>query len=149
MFLNAGDFLTGEGLSECVEPIVQGRYETAGAPVVHSSAPEKKPDHPVFEHIYLGAQVCHQGYFAATELYRRLGGYDAATYRCMADADFISRAYAATGEPYVSRMRESQMLLMRAAVSSLEPSSTRMSSQCSTRYCRTERMARSMVLAAL
>lgn len=104
MFLNAGDFLTGEGLRECVEPIEQGRYATAGAPVLHSSDPEQKPDYPVFEYIYLGAPVCHQGYFASTELYRRLGGYDAATYRCMADADFISRAYAATGEPYVSRM---------------------------------------------
>lgn len=104
MFLNAGDLLTGEGLRECVEPIVQGRYATAGAPVVHSSDPAKKPDFPVFEYIYLGAPVCHQGYFAATDLYRRLGGYDAATYRCMADADFICRAYAATGEPYVSRV---------------------------------------------
>lgn len=104
MFLNAGDLLTGGGISECVAPIVQGRCETAGAPIVHSSDPEKKPDYPVFEYIYLGAPVCHQGYFASAELYRRLGGYDAATYRCMADADFISRAYAATGAPYVSRV---------------------------------------------
>lgn len=103
MFLNAGDLLTGESLAECVEPIVQGRYATAAAPVLHDSDEEKKPDTPVFEYIYLGAPVCHQGYFAATSLYRELGGYDAATYRCMADADFISRAYAATGMPYVSK----------------------------------------------
>lgn len=103
MFLNAGDVLTGESLAECVEPIVQGRYATAAAPVLHDSDEERKPDSPVFEYIYLGAPVCHQGYFAATSLYRELGGYDAAMYRCMADADFISRAYAATGMPYVSK----------------------------------------------
>ena len=103
-FLNAGDLLTGESLAECVEPIVQGRYATVAAPVLQVSGEERRLDSPVFEYIYLGAPVSHQGYFAATELYRQLGGYDADSYRCMADADFICRAYAATGEPFVSRV---------------------------------------------
>lgn len=99
-FLNAGDVLTCESLEKWVAPIAQGRYMTAAAAVLRVSGDSQVLEVPAFEYVYLGTPVCHQGYFAAASLYRELGGYDSATYRCLADADFINRAFAATGVPY-------------------------------------------------
>ena len=101
-FLNAGDLLVdAASLEACVVPLLKGVNQHAAAPVLHDSAPGM-PEVPVFEYVYLGAPVCHQGYFATAALYRQLGGYDAASFRCMADADFMCKAYAAVGMPVVS-----------------------------------------------
>ncbi len=101
-FLNAGDVLTGASLMDCVSPLLQGKVATAAAPVMMKSDTEEQVDSPSYAHVYLGTPVCHQGFFATTALYRELGGYDTQHYRCLADADFMNRAYAASGAPHVT-----------------------------------------------
>ena len=101
-FLNAGDVLTGASLMDCVGPLIQGTVTTAAAPVIMKSDTSEQVDSPSYAHVYLGTPVCHQGFFATTALYRELGGYDAQHYRCLADADFMNRAYAAGGAPHIT-----------------------------------------------
>ena len=101
-FLNAGDVLTGASLADCVSPLLLGRGATAAAPVLMKSDRGEQVDSPSYAHVYLGTPVCHQGFFATTALYRELGGYDTQNYRCLADADFMNRAYAASGTPHVT-----------------------------------------------
>lgn len=101
-FLNAGDLLTGASLADCIAPLLEGKVATAAAPVLIKSASGEKIDAPSYAHVYLGTPVCHQGFFATAALYRELGGYDTAHFRCLADADFMNRAYAASGAPYIS-----------------------------------------------
>ena len=101
-FLNAGDVLTGASLEDCVRPLLQGKVATAAAPVIMKSDTAEQTDSPSYAHVYLGTPVCHQGFFATTALYRELGGYDTKHYRCLADADFMNRAYAASGAPHIT-----------------------------------------------
>lgn len=101
-FLNAGDLLTGASLADCIAPLLEDRGATAAAPVLMKSAGGEKIDAPSYAHVYLGTPVCHQGFFATAALYRELGGYDTAHFRCLADADFMNRAHAASGAPYIS-----------------------------------------------
>lgn len=101
-FLNAGDVLTGASLMDCVSPLLQGKVATAAAPVLMKSDTAEQMDSPSYAHVFLGTPVCHQGFFATTALYRELGGYDTQHYRCLADADFMNRAYAASGAPHIT-----------------------------------------------
>lgn len=101
-FLNAGDVLTGASLQESVSPLLQGKASTAAAPVLMKGDTAEWVDSPSFDYVYLGTPVCHQGYFATAALYRELGGYDSQHYRCLADADFMNRAYVASGAPHMT-----------------------------------------------
>ena len=98
-FLNADDTLAGEDLSACVEPILRGDVQHCAAPVYMDVKESEVMQIPRFEFIYLQTPCCHQGYFASTAFYRELGGYDKESYRCIADADFMCRAYAKVGMP--------------------------------------------------
>ena len=100
-FLNADDTLTGENLTACVEPILRGEVQHSAAPANIMEAGQIWVQYPHFEFVYLQTPCCHQGYFASTELYRTLGGYNQTQYRCIADADFMCRAYSAVGLPAV------------------------------------------------
>ncbi|MBR5523367.1 MAG: glycosyltransferase [Akkermansia sp.] len=101
-FLNAGDLLlNAKDLEKCVEPLLSGVAEHAVAPVVTRFNEKETIDLPCFEYVYLRTPCCHQGYFATAALYRSLGGYDVATYRCIADADFMCKAFASVGYPFM------------------------------------------------
>lgn len=100
-FLNADDTLTGENLAVCVEPILRGEVQHSAAPANIIEEGKIGVQYPHFEFVYLRTPCCHQGYFASAELYRTLGGYNQANYRCIADADFMCRAYSAAGLPAV------------------------------------------------
>lgn len=101
-FLNAGDtLLSAAALEACVRPLLSGAAQHVAAPVLRSMGGQQEEDYPCYDYVYLRTPCCHQGYFATAELYRSLGGYDADFYRCLADADFMSKAYAKVGMPYV------------------------------------------------
>lgn len=101
-FLNAGDLLlNAESLEACVQPILLGRCVQTSAPVIIRRDGREIVEFPRYEYVYLSTPCCHQGYFATAELYRSLGGYDVSTYRCLADADIMCRAYAKHGMPHV------------------------------------------------
>lgn len=100
-FLNADDTLTGEPLQECVSPILQGETRQCAASVQMVRGVRERVDSPRYEYLYMSSPCCHPGYFAAAELYRKLGGYDAESYRCLADTDFMHRAYAEDGLPLI------------------------------------------------
>ena len=101
-FLNAGDLLlNAKVLEECVAPLLKGEKEHAAAPVVTRLNKEISIDSPCFEYVFLRTPCCHQGYFATASLYRNLGGYHHDTYRCLADADLICRAYTMVGPPLI------------------------------------------------
>ncbi len=101
-FLNAGDILLNtRSLEVCVTRLLSGETQHAAAPVLRSLDGKLEKDFPCFEYVYLRTPCCHQGYFAVTELYRSLGGYDVSSYRCLADADFMCRAFAVAGKPFV------------------------------------------------
>lgn len=100
-FLNADDTLSGEPLQECVSPILQGETRQCAAAVQMVGGGRDRVEPPHYEYLYMSTPCCHQGYFASAALYRELGGYDAAQYRCLADSDFMHRAYAVEGMPRV------------------------------------------------
>lgn len=100
-FLNADDTLTGENLEVCVEPILRGEVQHSAAPANIIEEGQIGVQYPHFEFVYLRTPCCHQGYFASAELYRTLGGYNQTDYRCIADADFMCRAYSVAGLPAV------------------------------------------------
>lgn len=100
-FLNADDTLTGENLEVCVEPILRGEVQHSAAPANIIEEGQIRVQYPHFEFVYLRTPCCHQGYFASAELYRTLGGYNQTDYRCIADADFMCRAYSVAGLPAV------------------------------------------------
>lgn len=102
-FLNAGDvLLSAPALEACVRPLLSGASQHSAAPVLRSVGGKQEEDCPCFDYVYLRTPCCHQGYFAVTELYRTLGGYDVSSYRCLADADFMCRACVAVGMPLVT-----------------------------------------------
>lgn len=101
-FLNAGDtLLSTAALEASVRPLLSGTASHAAAPVLSIVDGVQQLEPPCYEYVYLSTPCCHQGYFATAELYRSLGGYDADFYRCLADADFMSKAYARVGMPHV------------------------------------------------
>ncbi len=101
-FLNADDTLTGEDLSGCVAPIIRGEIRQCAAAVRIVKGGRDRVDIPHYEYLYMSTPCCHQGYFAAAALYRELGGYDSENFRCLADSDFMHRAYALEGMPRIN-----------------------------------------------
>ena len=103
-FLNAGDVLLSvSALETCIRPLLSDEAQHAAAPVLRSLDGRQEKDFPCFEYVYLRTPCCHQGYFALTDLYRSIGGYDL-SYRCLADADFMCRAYAEIGTPIMTEV---------------------------------------------
>lgn len=90
-FLNAGDTYTGEDLGRCIHPIIEGESPYTAAYSHVTGHPTWESYIPTFQQMYLYSPCSHQAFFAATSLYRSLGGYDAKVFRCSADTDIIYR----------------------------------------------------------
>lgn len=101
-FLNAGDTYTDADLAPCIRPIADGSTQHTAAAAALSDT-QTGQSHPlsIFKPtaVLIATPCCHQAYFAATELYRSLGGYAAQQYRCCADGDIMSRIILKVGEP--------------------------------------------------
>lgn len=119
-FLNADDVLApGGDLESCVRPILEERTDIVAAGVIYAGGKVKLPKP---EMLYLSTFCSHQAYFATADLYRRLGGYEARSFRCCADADFMNKAALTGGEP----------LLLNSLIAEMAPDGV--SAGCSTRY---------------
>lgn len=98
-FLNAGDTYTGENLGCCIRPILEGESLYTAAYSRVTGHPTWKSYIPTFQQMYLYSPCSHQAFFAATSLYRSLGGYDAKVFRCSADTDMIYRMVRESAAP--------------------------------------------------
>ena len=93
LFLNAADELTDADLSPCIQPILEGRTTAvaAVAEVYNENGTLGGIWKPNLDQMFFTIMCCHQAYFASAEAYRRLGGYDARSYKTAADSDMIDR----------------------------------------------------------
>lgn len=97
-FLNAGDRLLETDLAPYLLPILHGESTSTAGPVI-TDTPERQAYFSVWlETSFLGAPVCHQGFFCSAAAYKALGGYDQ-TYRCIADAKFMCACISTYGYP--------------------------------------------------
>lgn len=106
-FLNAGDlFADGADIEACIRPILDGRTSTVAAAAIRGGGDVHIP---CIEKLFINTFCNHQGYFASSDLYRRLGGYDTESFRCCADADFMNKAALAAGEMHLRKEIVAQM----------------------------------------
>lgn len=101
LFLNADDTLTHVDLEPCLAPILSGHTQMTAAASYHLTKDKISLQRPLKNALYEVAPVCHQAFFAATSLYRELGGYRAELYRCIGDHDFMCRAITREGFPVI------------------------------------------------
>lgn len=102
-FLNAGDTYRADAdLAPCVLPICRGETESVAAGVaIEPPQPGYVQSVPRYDLCFLRTPCCHQSFFASARAYRALGGYDAARYKCFADADFMYRLHREAGSPQI------------------------------------------------
>ena len=100
-FLNAGDTYTDEDLAACVLPICRG--ETYGVAACSNWLGSRIEPFikPSYGQVFFYSPCSHPSYFASVRAYREVGGYDAASFRCSADADMMYRMYRKWGQPHV------------------------------------------------
>lgn len=99
LFLNADDVFTHVDLSPCLAPILSGKVRITAAVTRLYDESCVRLFRPSEKRMYIVCPICHQAFFAATSLYRELGGYRAELFRCAADTDFMYRAIHQEGFP--------------------------------------------------
>ena len=81
-------------LADFVSPIVRGECDcTCGQWRLSSDLTQVES--PSFNVIYQNTPCCHQSFFLSKEWYMKLGGYNDADFRCIADGDLMWRMWAA------------------------------------------------------
>lgn len=101
LFLNADDTFAHVDLEPCLTPILSGQTKMTAARNYHLHNNKISVWSPLPHALYEVPPCCHQAFFAATSLYRELGGYRARLFRCIADHDFMCRAITREGVPTI------------------------------------------------